>query len=129
MFGRRPRLADEQAAEILENLHGTSTRAGHQLRAAALALAPDTSTTQRESHRRKVKAVMLREFDRGDNLPVRERRTDLDLELPGHAPTGMLVDGQRLRIADIDEVNDATAALAAEVLLRHAALVNAERKA
>lgn len=112
MFGRRTRLTTEQAAEVLDNLHGPATRSGHRLRVAALALTPDASTSQSEPHRRRVKDVMLREFSRGPNLAVRNNDDEGNLELPGYAPSMMVVNDQAVQMADLDAIDPDKAARA-----------------
>lgn len=121
MFGRRPRLTNDQAAEVLDNLTGPATRSGHRIRVAALALAPDVSTTQSEPHRRRVKDVMLREFDRGPCLAVRDYDAEGTIELPAHAPTIMVVNDVAVQMADLDAIDVDTATKAAHRLAELAA--------
>ena len=119
MFGLNPRLSPNETAEILETLEDNSSRTGRDLRQTAIALRPHASTAQTESHRAKVKGVMLREFTRPTT------------EVKGHTPapaspalplTSMVTDGIRVDMADLDGVDPATAAADAAAYLR---IVNA----
>jgi len=128
MFGRRQRLTNEQAAEVLDNLTGPATRSGHRLRTAALALTPDASTTQSEPHRRRVLDVALREFARGTDLAVRNNDDEGTAELPEHAPLVMVLNDVPVQLADIDAIDPAKAARVAARYANLAAAHAAERK-
>lgn len=70
---------------------------------------------------------MLREFDRGMDLPTRDNDEDGTVELPSHAPTLMVVDGVTVRMADLDAIDPERAQRAAARLVELAA--RAGRKA
>lgn len=70
---------------------------------------------------------MLREFERGMDLPIRDNTDEGQAEIPDHAPTLMVVDGVRVMMDDLDEIDPDTAQKAAARLVELAA--RAERKA